>query len=190
MKVKDVLIMAARIIDDAETEKFIESGIALNIEVAKENADKLLNAYNFVNADLACEYEKLIIKEKFENFSEISVSQLKEIPREIVCFTDEKGYEVKYEVMGGKIISDRVIDTAIITYSYVPKERGFEDDTDYKELNRITPRAIALGTAAEYLFNAGAYTGAAETGKKFKEVVSACLRTSGKKVIPRRSWYL
>lgn len=189
MKVKNILLLAAEITGNDGVKDFIKNGVASDTDTAKRDTEKLLDAYNFVNSELAGEYEKLYIKEKAENVSEVELSALKEYPYEIVSVEGADGFPVRFNIKDGKIALENN-GTVVVFYRYIPKKKGLEDEADYGELSRITPRTLALGTAREFLFNCGAYTYAAEVDAKFKQALNACLKPRGRRVIPQRSWFL
>ena len=189
MKVRNILKLAAGITGKNDAEEFLEKGSAPDCETARMDAERLLKAYNLLNAELAGEYEKLYVKEKLEAADGASLSGFKEYPFEIVSVETDDGFPMKYDVKDGKLVTGTKC-PAIVFYRYIPKERGFDDEVDYGELSRISPRTLALGTAREFLFDGGAYSAAAEVDEKFKKALNACLKPRGRKIIPQRSWFL
>lgn len=188
MKVKNVLSLAAELVGLDDTITYLESGVSDDAPSREEEIKKLLAAYNMALVDAATDFAPLVKKKVTENAEEILFSALSDIPVEIISVTDANGDELPYIADMTGVHLKKTAATAVVEYRYVPDRRSADDDLDYGFADRITPRALSLGTAAEYLRCAGESSKANEFRAKFEESLRACLRPRGKLVLPGRRW--
>ena len=188
MKVKNILVLSAKLTGQDEIAEYLEKGVAKDFSACEQETEKLLYAYNMTIYDLAADYAPLIKIYEKENAMQVYYSEFSDHPLDVYSVCDEKGNELAYEHNDSGIAFDKLQNKVIVKYFYVPDERGLNDECDYGDLDRITPRAISLGVAAEYLRAKGIFSQAAEMQKKFEESVRACVRPKGKLVLPKRRW--
>ena len=188
MKVKEILIMAAGLLGQDELRGYLENGVCHDISGCEEECDMLLSAYNAALHDVAADFAPLIHTFVAENAAEVNFSALEDIPTELVSVCDENGDPLFYERAEDRITFKSPVPKVVVKYVYLPYGRKLTDEFDYGYFDKITPRAISLGAAAEYLRMKGAKVQANEMQKRFDVCVRSCVRPKGKLVLPKRRW--
>ncbi|MBP5308386.1 MAG: hypothetical protein J6Z34_04540 [Clostridia bacterium] len=188
MLVKRIISLAAEIIGLDDEVKYLLGGVTDDLPSREEETEKLLSAYNAALCCVATDYAPLVKRLVAENTKEIPFSAFSDIPAEILSVNDKYGFGVSYTQSAAGVTLDKTRPVTVIEYRYIPEDRGIDDECDYGFFDKITPRALAEGTAAAYLRAAGEFSKAAEWRKAFEESVRACLKPRGKLVLPKRRW--
>ncbi|MBE7074041.1 MAG: hypothetical protein E7379_03015 [Clostridiales bacterium] len=182
MKVKDVIIKACDFVACDELEEKLRKGESLSEE--DENLkNKLVKCFNLVREEIACEYQPILIAEKFEikNFK----LELKSFSNEVVeiySIKDRYGRNVHYKIFDNYIfVCGKDVE---VIYSTSPKQLTFDDDFSAS----LPERIFAYGVAREYFFLNNLYQDANIWEERFKGSLQIMLRQKSEVKIPRRSW--
>ncbi|MBQ8684977.1 MAG: hypothetical protein IJ514_02250 [Clostridia bacterium] len=170
-----------------------ELGIADDVQAALEegatageaDAKNLLRCFNLVENELALDYLPLVAEESFKTdtgavyFSEFSRSVSR-----ILKVCDGSGNAVAFKIFPDYLKTQP--DEVVVRYAYVPKEKGFTDESDFKAYASV--RLFAYGIAAEYSLASGLFEEAAVWDKKYKEAITAAYRSHPCKAMASRRW--
>ncbi len=188
MKIKEILTMAAEMLGMEECAAYLAGNAADRPDEREAEVKKLLSAYNRALQELATDFEPLLTADTFTDRSSLEFSELGRRPLDIVSCKDAKGDDIPGEHSITGMTFARPQASATVVYRYLPSERQAEDEFEYIYGYRTTPRVAALGTAAEFLHAAGAFSEAADMRSRFHKAALAALRPKGRLVLPGRNW--
>lgn len=184
MKVKDILKITARVLQNDELSSYL-GGESNSEETAKE-VDKLFACFKLVISELC---EEFLPVTKVENFSStdgvIPFSSFSLVPLEIKSVY-QRDNEVDFSVnpLQLKTVSGEVT----VVYEYYPDILTLEDECPYAK-TRISDRIIALGVAREYALLCGLYDEAVSLDKRFSQSLSAVMFPKKLKRVKARGWF-
>ena len=167
MKVKEVVLETAKLLELSEVEEYVTEGLGNG----KEEAGKLVSCFNRLEKDLALNYVPLIMEDSFMiNNGCVVYKDFPQNPLRIISVADEKGKRLPFQIFPTEICVETDEKTVIIKYAYIPEEKSLLDDSDYETYVSIA--LMAYGVAAEYCATRGLYEEAAFWDKKYKESVA------------------
>ena len=182
MKVIDIIIAAATELGMEERVRAYLSGDSVEGET---DARSLLRCFNLVENELALDYLPLIAEDDFETATgAVAFEKFKHKVARVLKVTDKAGQAVPFKIFPSYVKVDA--GEWVITYSYMPEEKSFTDESDY-----MTGASILLfvyGIAAEYLLAAGAFEESAVWDKKYKESIAAAYRAKPALRMASRRW--
>lgn len=163
-----------------------------NSEYLQECENKELNllkdCVNLVCNAIACDYINVTKSKLVNNIrGEIAYNDI----------TNDRIYKIlKVKNVYGDRIPFRITDNGIecdkgnvsITYSYFPKEYGFDDVIDVFK-TKITERVFAFGVCSEYLYILGNSDDASIFEDRFKNAMRNIVRKQNEIVMPKRRWW-
>lgn len=186
MKIKEILILASKYLGRSGIEEYLTTGVCDNEESMKEDIEHLILCYNTVMEELSHKEPTCEVFVK-ENAKDVLFSELKEGAVEVLSVTDKNGNSKEYELKTDRITLKKV-GTVRVVYAYVGRCASIEDECVYGSMNKITPNAIALGIASEFLALRGSYVQSEVLFERFVKAVNECLKPRGKRIIAGRMW--
>lgn len=170
MKVKNILTLACNFTDN---EKLIEN----------EETEKMLECFNLVRSEVACEYMPICESEEFEiKDFKLLLSNFKRKPLQILSVKDRFGRNLRFKVFPEYLIVYG--SKAKITYTVQPEKVGAEDEIE----DSLPERVYAYGVAREYLMREGMFEDAEIFEVRFKNSLKVLLHKRSETVLPRRRW--
>ncbi|MDD4002883.1 MAG: hypothetical protein PHE12_01655 [Clostridia bacterium] len=154
------------------------------IEQAQKDVEQVLCCANYICEEIAADYINLKAVQHFESETgQISYSAFEHIPIDI--------YAVK---QGGKNIPFKLYPQQLMTlagelevlYTYKPQKKEIDDFLDFDA--RLSARAAAYGTAAEYSLMKGLYEESVIWDKRYKDSLFSALKTKKSINMPKRRW--
>ena len=186
MTVKDVLKTVALLINRADILDFFNNGYTDDYNEIEDDVNLLITCYNIVADEIATEYYKLNMTEKFTcQNGVLKFSQFTKNPIIINSIKDDDGNDVKYKALLGEITLDKPL--VNVEYSYTPDTKGLDDISDYSS-TPINKRVIAYGVATEYLLVKGAFEEAVVWHDKYVESLKGSVIKSKNKKLKGRIW--
>lgn len=189
MTIKNVLKLSAELIGRQDIAEYLERGVTEDVTASEEEVSKLLSAYNSALLYAAADFEGLFTSVRLENVSEVEFACLNERVIAITTVKDDFGNDLPYEIKTDRLVLKGVQPSVIVWYRYLPTDREISDEVDYGYSNKITPRVLAYGTVAEYYLFVGQTVEYKTWREKFERSALACVRRTGKLILPKRRWY-
>jgi len=186
MKIKEILVLASKHLGRSGIEEYLKTGTCDDEVSMKEDLDHLAVCYNAVMEGLSHKEPTCEVLLK-ENASEVLFSELKEGAVEVLSVTDKNGNAKEYEIKTDRIVLKKT-GTVKVVYAFVDRFASLDGECPYGSMNRITPNAIALGIASEYLALRGSYAQAEVLLNRYVKAVNECLKPRGKRIIAGRMW--
>lgn len=182
MKVKNIMIKAARLLGNADNVQSYLSGVGTS---GKEQADLLLTCFNLVENELALDYIPLIKEETFTlTNGKLAYSKFSSSVVRILRVEDKNGETVPFRLFASYMEADEK--TVTVRYAYTPVEKTINSESEYAV--GVSERLLAYGMAAEYCTALGLYEEANVWDKKYKEGIEAARRVGTKSKLPSRRW--
>ena len=187
MEVKQILKMCATMLQLKDIGLILDSSEYLD-ECENKDLNLLKDCVNLVCNTIACDYinaikSKLIDNKTGEiNFSDISEDRI----YKILKVKNVYGDRVPFTITTNGIICDK--GSLSITYSYFPREYGFNDQIDVFK-TRITERVFAFGVCSEYLYILGNSDDASIFEDRFKNAMRNIVRKQNEIIMPKRRWW-
>ena len=189
MKIKDVVIKTALLLNREDIISFIERGYAVNSDLTKKDLSTFVTMSNFIINELATEYvpvkkwERQIVKEGkiyFDNFN----YSVKEIEKILTL----DGENLKFKVFSDYIKVDG--DTVDVFYTCLPSLADLEEEIIYKESD-LPLRMLAYGVARESCIIEGRFDEANQWQIKFERGIKSVVVPKKLKnvIIKERSFY-
>jgi hypothetical protein len=145
----------------------------------------LLRCANLVLNEIVCDYFPLRGETAAASVNGVvRFDALAERVLEIVS-VESNGVRVKFKCFPGYLKAE-CSGTVKVNFSYVPEDRGENDDADVPE--KIAPRLTAYGAAAEYCLLRGMFEEAVIWEKRFRDSLAAALKKQREIRIPARAW--
>ena len=168
MKVKEVVLAAAKLLEmESDVIACIEEGDVRG----EEKAEKLLTCFNIVENDLALNYVPLLQERLFTvNGGAVEYKDFEQAPLRVISVSDAEGRSMPFQIFPTEIRVGENERKAVISYAYLPKEKGILEDSDYQM--GVSAALAAFGVAAEYCAMRGLYAEAAFWDKKYKESIA------------------
>jgi len=185
MKVKDIIISTANILNLKKVIEYLNNEIELTTDI-QEELNNLLLAVNMTNNNIATHYIELIDKVKIYNDKDVLLYSL---------ISDKDIIEIKkvYNSLNEEIDFDLTSTGIFVTkgnisieFSYFPNNLTIDDSIDY--YTKVNTLTMSLGVAGEYLFLKGAVDDAYMWDKRFKSNLFSLLRPKRNIRIPARRW--
>ena len=186
MKVKEIVSLALVFLDKEDLLDFKPFGEEEVIpELEGKEIDHLLKCFNLVYNEVATAYLPLLKEEKvvFKNgvlpFDGLSKSLIE------VKKLFSNGKNIKYKIFEDGIHAN--VKEAVITYSYLPDELGFESDV-FLFGGKLPYRVLAYGLCFEYSVLAGLFDDANLWEGRYKDGLKLACSKKSDIVIPARRW--
>lgn len=186
MKVKDILINVAKIMELDQLYDYLTSTDMVASDDVNGCIEKLLLAINMTNSVIASQYVELtdvayvqvydgVID--YKNISDKNIIEIKDV-------TSFNGSPIEYKLCSNGIyVDDYMVN---VKFSYFPSDVGLDDNIDYySKMNSIT---FAYGVIAEYLFLKGDFEESNIWDNKFKQTLSSIIRPKRNIVTPAKRW--
>ena len=183
MKVKDVIVLAAEELGVGEKVKaFLSQG-----DVSGEaTTDALVRCFNLVENEVALDYLPLFAEDVvLTDSGRIAFSAFSENPVRILFVVDSDGNKVKFNLFPDHIRLEKPA-VYTVTYTYSPKKKGIDDESDFK--TAVSERLFAYGIAAEYCTACGLYEEGAVWAEKYKDALKAAYKQKACRVMRTRRW--
>ncbi|MGN1234417.1 MAG: hypothetical protein ACI4U2_00360, partial [Christensenellaceae bacterium] len=146
--------------------------------------DKLIDAYNVVEQDIAVNYQALVKRESVSSTDgNIYYSSLS-APLVNVLRIEKTGAETVYRIYPDRIETEE--GTLDLIYCYLPRTKQIEDESEC--MPNIPLAVIAYGVAAEYHMMNGLFSEATAYEKRYQDGLLAARAVSPKRRMRRRSW--
>ena len=183
MTVKDVVMAAAESVGIGEKVKaYLETGA----EEGKKDAQMLLGGFNRVENEVALDFLPLYVEEKATIVDgKIAYQDLSRTAVRILRVTKD-GKSVKFRLFPQYIEVKDEEGEVNVFYSYAPKKKSFEDESDFQLI--VSERMFADGVAAEFCLAAGLFEEAQHWDQKYKDALAATYRVKTGKVAKARRW--
>jgi hypothetical protein len=188
MKVKEVLSLAAGLLNKTEAQAYLERGESADVTASESEVRDLVTAYAMM-MNVAARREPLSRVYIANNVSFVPFADLPDTAVEISAVTDIMGREIPFELKTDGIGLKACEDAVRVQYYYIPTARGIDDDCDYGPGNKLTALVLAYGVVSEYLALKNSFTLAEVWMDKFEKGMAGCLSPKGKMVMPRRPWW-
>ena len=182
MKVKDVIINAARLVLKDETADKYAADESLDSEEEKA-IKQLIRAYNLVLKEVATDYLPLTLTEE-RSGGMVEFSSFSNYPLKILSVR-RKDEKIDFEIKNSAMVLPKG-EGFSISYSYLPNDQTPSDDFPY-ENKRVEDRAFCYGVASEFCLMNGRYDEAGNWDSKYRRAVDTVFKHSAKK-IKGRSW--
>lgn len=182
MTVKETILLAA---DELGLGDGVREYFSDGAETGRKEAETLLRCFNIVENEVALDYLPLYCEDEAESETgAVEYSALSGDAVRVLRVTDEWGNGVPFKLFPKylKTQPGRVR----ISYTYTPKEKTFEDDSDF--VLQASPRLLAYGMASEYCLACGLYEEAAVWDGKYKDALAAAYRSRPSRVMRSRRW--
>ncbi len=182
MLVKDIIKIACSFIGQTSLEKALDEEATLS-EDEQLICDSLVNFFNLVYNEVACEYIPIYNKErvKCEDFK-VKFSSLTENPLQIISVKDICGRKVKFKVFDDHLVA--IASAVDVLYSVQPKSYQLSDTV----ASCLPMRVYAYGIAREYYFLQTLFDEADVWEERFKNSLHVLQREKREIRMPRRRW--
>jgi hypothetical protein len=186
MSVKEILILCAEILDDANLKNYFLNAEIADEQTASEDAELLLKCYNLVADEISREYFLLTYEETFtpEN-GEISYLKFTKNPVLIKSVNYLNGVEANCSINPVSIYVNKPVK---VTYAYACDEKTLNDISDFTA-TKISKRVLAYGVVVEYSLIKGMYEQAVTWRDKYRESLQSCLGVKKSRKIKARKWF-
>lgn len=183
MLVKDIIVTALKLLGKRDEVEYLSSGYAADEVTAKERITDLLDCYNLIADEIACEYFPLEKSEELHSDNgEFYFTSFSESLLEIKKVLSDKT-EIPYEFKSTHLKCDK--NKIFVTYEYRPKKKTLEENSDNFS-TKLTDRIIAYGICAEYSLLCGLFEESKMWNERFKEGILSSLRKKNQKVRGRK----
>ena len=181
MFVKDIIKLACDFIGQQSLKSAIESGTLTEDE--QLIFDSLLNCFNLVYDEVACEYFPICKYEtvKCEDFK-VNFSSLSYKPLQIISVKDGSGRAIKFKVFEDYFIA--IANTVTVLYSIKPSK--LDADEEFESI--LPQRVYAYAIAREYFFLQALFDDADIWETRFKNSLQIFHNKKKEIRIPRRRW--
>lgn len=186
MKVKDILINIAKIMELNQLYDYLTNYDAVMDDGVNDCMEKLLLAINMTNSVIASQYIELIdivyvhVYNGVIEYKDISDKQIIEIKN----VTSYSGSPIEYKLCANGICVDDYM--VHVEYSYFPAEVNLDDSIDY--YTKINSLTFAYGVIAEYLFLKGDFEESNVWDNKFKQSLNSLMRPKRNITTPVKRW--
>lgn len=182
--VKEAIKLTAELLEMQESVNAYLEGAGENPQGEAET-ENLLRCFNLVENELALDYFPLTAETEVETQTgAVYFDELPLAPVRVCKVCDAWGNECAY-----KLFPDYIKTQAgkiKVEYSYLPKEKGLEERTDFSLF--VSARLFAYGMASEYALSCGRFEEASVWDKKYKDAICAVYRAKPCKKISARRW--
>lgn len=184
MTVKEVMLICARLIKEDNAVKYLDGGVADDVESAQRFCDDLLRFYDMTAEELACEYFPLEKTEEVNSNGKIKISQLERTLVSLVGVYDENGNKLPYRLINGYIESEK--GRVFIKYKYKPAPAKETDECPFS----VMPGgyAAAYSMASEYCLENGLISDAAIWQNKYAAAIKGRVAERRRLYIKARRW--
>lgn len=183
MKVKQIVSLAARLAEREDLTEYLKGD--LYDPASEREIERLIECFRIVEQDIATGYLALTTKESMETEDgKIFYASLQK-PVVSVLRTEVNDVGVPFIVYPDRIETKR--GKVDVVYSYLPNEKGLEDDCEF--LKRIPISVVAYGVVSEYCLMNGLYTEASLFDQKYKDSLSSLCAVSPKRRMGARRWF-
>ncbi|MBQ7373339.1 MAG: hypothetical protein IJW64_02100 [Clostridia bacterium] len=165
MKIRELLVDVARILEDEELANAISTLTENQNQTHKVKTERLLYAYNMVLSDVSLNYLAPTFTEKVAG-KIFNMDDLSQICKKILSVTDDDGNAISYKLNRNQVILSK--DGGTVTYEYIPKNKKIDDDFEH-ENKLISTRAFCYGVCAEYCLFCSRYEEAQNWENKFRQ---------------------
>lgn len=153
-------------------------------EQAEKDLEQVLCCANYICEEIAADYINLKASQRFNSAAgQIIYSAFEHIPIDIYSVR-QGGEDVPFQLF------PRHLETAAgeieVRYTYKPQKKELDDFLDFDA--RLSARAAAYGTAAEYSLMKGLYEESVIWDKRYKDSLFSALKTKKSINMPKRSW--
>lgn len=187
IKIKDVLELCCVLLQLDNVLVYLNGGDSLTEEQrqqAEKEANLLLKCANMVFDEIAAEYIHLNAVEKHTSADgRIPYQDFTLRPIDIYA-VKQNGKYVPFKRLPDELVTYGGEVEIYFTYKHGKKEIG--DNLDFD--GRLSVRAAAYGTAAEYSLISGLYEESLIWDKRYKDCLFASLRSQKSVCLPQRSW--
>lgn len=168
MSVKDVLILAARLLERNElSEEIARGGSALSAE-----AETLLSCYNLVEHEVALDHFPLKKRERFAvEGGRLPYTAFSLTPVKIHSVEDGCGRTLKCSVFPDSLHLPEDCTEAVVVYAYSPADKTLTQETEFGD--RISKRLLAYGVASEYCLTAHRFEEGKIWGERYRDALQA-----------------
>ncbi|MBR2024000.1 MAG: hypothetical protein IJ996_05765 [Clostridia bacterium] len=182
MKIRDIVTTVAEELGLTAVISYLQGVSNTSGETETNN---LVRCYNLVEGELAVDYLPLYAEDEiWTDTGAVFYTELSKKAVRIVAVTDENGNGVPYKIFpeylkaqAGKIC---------VRYSYVPTEKGLEEDSDYQLL--ACKHMLVYGVATEYCLATGLFEEAEVWEKKYRRAVKNAYKSKPSVVMHTRRW--
>ncbi len=186
MKVKDILLLTATILNRKDLVSFYNLDVSDDYLKSQEDSDILLSSYNILIEEIATETLKLNYLEKLTvNDGVLSYANFKYNPIQIISVKNDKMQDVNYKILPTEIITDE--SEVYCEYSYVPALKGLEDDCEI--VGAFIPKTtLAYGIASEFCLIKGMFEEASVWHQKYVNGLTKLVKPKKCKKLNVRKW--
>ena len=176
MIVKEIIKDCALLLNREDISSYLDNGVADDYVTASKDASVLLNAYNLISQEIACEYLKLEYVEAFKvKDGKVNFEDFKYTPISIRSVKDKRGNKISYEIEDGKIYVN--FSEIEVSYVYSFDKKGLNDLSGF-EFTPITSKILQYGTVTEFLLIKGLYEEAALYNSKYLDGLASAINKS------------
>ena len=188
MKIRELLALTCVLLGKTDAEDYLEKGQCSNVVAAEEEIKYLLAAYESA-METAAAVEPLVAEYSAQNVKGISYNDMPGRVTAVLSVKEGQDRPVEYTLKMGRIeLSDHKADVTV-SYEYIPQGKTIDDDMDYREHHKHTPRVLSYLVAAEYLALKGSHILASVWLERYKNGIAACSKSLKGGVIKRRLWW-
>lgn len=186
MKIRELLVDVAKILEDEEFANAILTSTENQNQSYKVKTERLLCAYNLVLGDVSLNYLAPTFTEKVVG-KIFNTDDLSNVCKKIISIVDESGNFIKYSVLKNQIHLNK--NEGYVTYEYIPKFKAIDDDFEY-ENKIISKRAFCYGVCAEYCLLCARVDEAINWENKFRQSVEVKIDHKPKRLKAGARWGL
>lgn len=184
MKVKEVMLICARLLKEENAVKYLTGEAASDVSEAQRFCDDLIRFYDMTAEELACEYFPLEKLEEVSSNGKIKISSLEKTAIEIVSVEDEFGNKLPYKLINDSL--ETQTGNVKVKYRYKPKPAKEDDECPFSALPGGYVTAYAM--AAEYCLENGLTGEAAVWQNKYSAAIRGRAAERRRLTIKARRW--
>ena len=182
MKIRDIIATVAQELGLTEVTTYLQG---TNNTTGETETNNLVRCYNLVEGELAVDYLPLYAEDEiWTETGAVFYTELSKKAVRIIAVTDESGNAVSYKIFPEYLKMQP--GKMNVRYSYVPAEKGLEDESDYQLC--ACKHLLVYGMATEYCLAIGLFDEAEVWEKKYRRALKNAYKSKPSVVMRTRRW--
>lgn len=184
MTVKDIIKIAATLLNREDIIKFVEGTAFADDSDTKKSVDTMTELLNLVINELSCAYVPMIKTEKVKvNGGKLYFNTLSENAINVIEALDANEHSLDFKLNSEYVVLPNSAE--YVRYSYIPKKYSIGDTIGYIE-KQISKRALAFGLCSEFCIAEAEFEKAVLWHDRYMDAIKEVCIPKTKATKPRR----